>query len=316
MFPRVILAPLSGISSLPFRKLNRKFGCKFAYLEMVGARSINYLSRRTKQMIAVDPGDRPLGVQLLGKDPDYLSKALEKFKDFACDLIDFNAACPQKKVTRQGQGAALLKDPVKLAKLLSVMVKESPLPVTVKLRLGWDSSQGIVDLAKRVEDSGVSAVCLHGRTKMQGYSGSVDYSSIRKVKAALTIPVIASGDIWSGVLAKKMFDLTFCDAIAVARGSLGNPWIFREIDEFLDKSKISPRPDIEEVIRVMNEHLNLSIDFYGEKAGVTKFRKFFIWYTRGFLQAKPLRIKVATIVRHSQMLELIDEFLTRASRKI
>ena len=306
----MILPPLSGISSLPFRKLNRKFGCKFAYLEMLGARSLIYLSRRTRQIMATDPADRPLGVQLLGNDVRYLSQALEKLKDFPCETIDFNAACPQKKVTRQGQGAGLLKEPRKLAALLSVIVKGTHLPVTVKLRLGWSSAKGIVSLAKRIEDCGVAAIFLHGRTKLQGYSGTIDYTSIRRVKKTLAIPVIASGNIWSAQDAKKMFELTGCDAVTVARGVLGNPWLFKEIEEFLATGKIIPRPGIKEVVRVMKEHLKLSLDFYGEPSGVIKFRKFFIWYTRGFLKTKPLRLGVSAITTQSQMLELIDKFST------
>ncbi len=259
-------------------------------------------------MMVTDLADRPLGVQLLGNNAAYLSRAIEELKDFPCDTIDFNAACPQKKVTRQGQGAALLKEPKKLVGLLSAMVKKAHLPVTVKLRLGWSNARGIVDLAKRIEDCGVSAIYLHGRTKLQGYSGAVDYKVMHKVKKALAIPLIASGNIWSAQDAQKMFDLTGCDSVALARGTLGNPWLFKEIDEYLATGKIIPRPGIEEVARVAKEHLKSVVDFYGEKNGVIKFRKFFIWYTRGFLQTKPLRLSVSAITTHPQMLALIDRF--------
>lgn len=307
-FPRVILASLSGISSLPFRRLNREAGCKFAFLEMISARSLSYSSKRTLEMMQSNSGDSPLGLQLLGEQSCYILKALEKLKDYKYDVLDFNAACPQKKITGHGKGAALLKNPKKLQNLLKEIVKEVTVPVTVKLRLGWDNEKQAVDIAKHTQDAGISAVCIHGRTKTQGYRGSVNYSAIKKVKASLSIPVIASGDIWSAQLAKKMFDETNCDAITVARGALGNPWIFNEIDEFLNTGKILPRPVIKEVVQTMKHHLGLCTDFYGEKIGTMKFRKFFIWYTRGFLKTKPLRLSVAGIKTKLQMLNLIDKF--------
>ncbi len=311
-FPRVILAPLSGISSLPFRMLNRKAGCKFAFLEMICARSLSYLSKRTLEMMRSSSNDRPLGVQLLGNDSYYILKALESLKDYNYDVLDFNAACPQKKVTSRGKGAALLEHPKKLRELLTGIVKEVKVPVTVKIRLGWDNAKNVVNIAKHVQDAGISAVCIHGRTRMQKYRGPVNYSAIRKVKDVLNIPVIGSGDIWSDLLAKKMFEETGCDAITVARGVLGNPWIFNEIDEFLTTGKIPSKPSIREVAQMMKRHLNLCLDFYGERAGTIKFRKFYVWYTRGFLETKPLRTGVFSAGNKPQMLNLIDKFIAAA----
>ncbi|MGB3082654.1 MAG: tRNA dihydrouridine synthase DusB [Candidatus Omnitrophota bacterium] len=308
LFPRAILAPLSGISSLPFRTLNRNAGCKFAFLEMLNARSLSYTSKKTLQMMLTNKHDRPLGVQLLGKDAYYISKALEKLKDYSYDILDFNAACPQKKVTSNGKGAALLKCPKKLQKLLALIVKEVTVPVTAKLRLGWDNEKNIVDIAKYVQDAGVNAVCVHGRTRAQGYRSPVNYSAIKKVKAALNIPVIGSGDIWSAQMAKKMFDETGCDAITVARGALGNPWIFNELDKFFATGKVVSRPTIKEVAQMMKRHLNLCLDFYGEKAGAMQFRKFYIWYTRGFLKTKPLRVNVSYACNKLEMTGLIEKF--------
>jgi nifR3 family TIM-barrel protein len=306
---RIILAPLSGISSLPFRKINREAGCKFAFLEMICARSYSYDSKKTLKMMATDDSDRPLGVQLLGNDTYYLVKALEKLKDYKYDVLDFNAACPYKKITRQGQGAGLLKDPKKLKTLLTVMVKETALPVTVKLRLGWQDTKSAVDIAKYAQDSGISAVCVHGRTAKQNYSGEVDYTAIRKIKKALSIRVIASGNIWSAALAKKMLEETGCDAIMVARGALGNPWIFNEIEEFLATGKAFARPQASEVAEVMKRHFELCLGFYGEKTGIVNFRKFYIWYSRGFAKTKSLRVSVGRASTKTQMLTLIDDFI-------
>ncbi len=256
--------------------------------------------------------DRPLGVQLLGNDSYYILKALEKLKDYNYDVLDFNAACPQKKVTSRGKGAALLEQPEKLQQLLAGIVKEAKVPVTVKLRLGWDNAKNVVNIAKHVRDAGVSAVCIHGRTRMQRYRGAVNYPAIRQVKASLNIPVIGSGDIWSALLAKKMFEETGCDAITVARGVLGNPWIFNEIDEFLATGKILSRPGVRKVARTMKRHLDLCLDFYGEKIGTIKFRKFYVWYTHGFLKTNPLRTGVFRASNKSQMLDLIDKFVATA----
>ena len=310
LFPRVILAPLSGISSLPFRALNRNAGCKFAFLEMLNARSLSHTSKKTLRMMLTDKHDSPLGVQLLGKDPYYISKALEKLKDYSYDVLDFNAACPQKKITSHGRGAALLKSPKELQKLLALIVKEVTVPVTAKLRLGWDNEKDIVDIAKCVQDAGVKAVCVHGRTKAQGYRSPVNYSAIKKVKAALSIPVIGSGDIWSAQMAKKMFDETGCDAITVARGAFGNPWIFNEIDKFLATGKVVSRPTIGEVEQMMKRHLDLYLDFYGEKGGTIEFRKFYIWYTRGFSKIKPLRSNVSQTCNKLEMTGLIEQFVS------
>lgn len=307
-FPRIILAPLSGISSLPFRRLNRQAGCKLAFLEMICARSLSYASKKTLKMMTSDASDRPLGVQLLGNEPDYLLKALDKMKDYKYDVLDFNAACPYKKITKQGKGAALLKEPKKLQMLLSIMVKEVKLPVSVKIRLGWENTKEAVNIAKYAEDSGINAICVHGRTRKQGYQGEVDYPVIKKIKEALKIPVIASGNIWSARFAKKMFEETGCDAVMVARGALGNPWIFKEIEEFLDTGKILPRPCTAVIGGVMKHHLNMCIDFYGEKTGIINFRKFYVWYTRGFSKTKVLRKDVFCATAKSQILGLIDEF--------
>jgi len=304
----LILAPMAGVSDLPFRLLNRRFGCELGFVEMINCRSISHKSRRTRHMLSSSPSDRPLGLQLLGCEPRYISRAIEALESYKFDLLDFNAACPVKKVTRRGEGAGLLKEPEKLSSILKFMVKNSPVPVTVKIRTGWDkNSINAVDIARCAEGAGVEAIFVHGRTKAQGYSGSVDYEAIKQVKEAVRIPVIASGDIFSAFHAKRMFDLTGCDGIAVARGALGNPWIFRDIASFLKEGKIPERPSLDEVIRVMSGHLDQCIDFYGERIGVVKFRKFFAWYTKGFRKVRPLREKSSKAKTRGEMLRIIGE---------
>ena len=301
----MILAPMAGISSYPYRAINREMGVELAYLEMISARALSYLSRGTKERMLNSPNEGLLGIQLLAKDPYYILKALDRLKDYKFDILDFNAACPQKKITNNGKGAYLLKEPKKLNSLLKCLIKNTDKPVTLKMRLGWDSPKDALRIAKGAADCGVSAICIHGRTREQGYRDGVDYKAISRVKKALKIPIIGSGDILSAELAKKMFEQAGADAVTVARGALGNPWIFREISELLKTGQIIPRPKNSEITRMMKQHLNLTIKFFGEKTGVMRFRKFYIWYTRGISQAKPLRTQIAGVKTKIQMLKLI-----------
>ena len=307
----LILAPMAGITDLPFRLLNRRFGCELAFIEMLNVRSISYKSRKTQEMLSSVPGDRPLGVQILGKEPKFILRALEVLGPHKFDCIDFNAACPVKKVIQRGEGAALLREPRKLKALLRIVVKNSLAPVTVKIRSGWDEkSVNAKEAALWAEEAGVEALFIHGRTRAQGYSGSVDYAVIRKVRQAVKIPVIASGDISCASLAKKMLDETGCAGVAIARGALGNPWIFGEAQKFLEEGDVLPRPSREEIIQVMVEHLKSYCDFFGERIGTIKFRKFFGWYIRGWRKVRPLREKSSRAKKAEELMEIIQ--LTRA----
>jgi tRNA-dihydrouridine synthase B len=293
----LILAPMAGVSDLAFRMLNRKFGCELAFAEMLNCRSLSHKSRRTRQMLESSPRDRPLGLQLLGCEPKFILKAMDVLSRYEFDLLDFNAACPAKKVVRRGEGASLLREPKKLHKLLKLLVSNSPIPVTLKIRSGWDrDSINAVEVALLAQDAGVSALFIHGRTKLQGYSGGVDYQVIRRVKEASAIPVIASGDILSAELISKMFAETGCDAVAVARGALGNPWIFRD----------SERPGINELVETMLEHLDSCVDLYGERIGVVKFRKFFGWYTKGLRKVRPLREQSSRVKTKAEMSAVLE----------
>lgn len=304
----LILSPMAGVSDLPFRLINRKFGCELAFNEMINARSLSYKSKKTKFMLSTSSQDRPLGIQLLGCEPDFIQRALDILKEYEFDLLDFNAACPAKKVTRRGEGAALLKDPKKLNKLLKILVKNSKTPVTAKIRLGWDkNSINAKEAALYAQDAGINGLFIHGRTKQQDYSGKVDYKTIKTVKDALEIPVIASGDLFSAQLAKKMFDETGCDGLAIARGALGNPWIFKEIQEFLVTGKIIPRPETGEIIKILLLHLDLCIDFYGERIGVVIFRKFISWYTKGFRKIRPLREKISRTKTKEEIIAFVSQ---------
>ncbi len=297
---------MAGITDLPFRMLCRRFGAELAFVEMINCRSISHKSRKTRHMLSTEPKDKPLGIQILGCEEKYILKALDVLKTYKFNIMDFNAACPAKKVVRRGEGAALLKDPKKLNKILKLVVKNSNIPVTVKIRLGWDQdSVNAKEVALYAQDAGVSGLFIHGRTKAQEYGGSVDYTVIAKVKKAVNIPVIASGDVFSGELAKKMISETNCDGLVIARGSFGNPWIFKEIKEYLKTGKIIPKPTRAKVIKIMLEHLDASIAFYEERNGIILFRKFFAWYTKGIRNIRPLREKASRVKTKKDMEELI-----------
>jgi nifR3 family TIM-barrel protein len=311
-----LLAPLAGISDLPFRMLNRSLGCGFAFVEMISARALVYRNKSTKNMLSSLPGDRPLGMQLLGDDPEIMRRALDLLDICSYDLIDVNAACPVNKVTARGEGASLLKDPRKLGELLRAVVAHAGIPVTVKIRTGWDeSSVNAREVALHARDAGIQCLFIHGRTRAQGYSGKVDYRVIAEVKAALDIPVIASGDGLSPQLIKKMLDETGCDGVAVARGSLGNPWIFRDTEEFLAHGTIPPRPGIHEIAATMARHMDLCADYYGDTVGPIQFRKFFGWYTKKTPGTRALKEKAFRAATRQQMLRIIEE-LTEGEKEI
>lgn len=305
----LILAPMAGVSDLPFRLLNHRFGCELAFIEMINVRSLSYKMPKTKKMLSTSDEDKPLGIQILGCEEEFILRAIDILSAHKYDVLDFNAACPVRKVTSRGEGAGLLKTPKKLHKLLKLIVKNSSKPVTVKIRTGWDKNFINAEEAALVsQDAGVSALFIHGRNKEQGYSGEVDYKVIASVKKALDIPLIASGDVFSPELAKKMLDETGCDGLLVARGALGNPWIFKEIKEFLKNEKIIKRPAQDEIADVILEHLNACIDFYGPTHGVKRFHKFFGWYTKGVQNVRALREKSFRVKTKDEMFEIIRAF--------
>jgi tRNA-dihydrouridine synthase B len=298
---------MAGISDLPFRLIAREFGCPLAFTGMVNARALGLANRKTLKLIESSPLDRPLGIQLLAREPEHLLEALEVLDGHSYDLIDLNAACPVRKVTRKGEGAALLKQPEILSRLVKTLVNYSRVPVTVKIRAGWDhQSINATEVAKRIADAGAHAVCIHGRTKNQGYGGKADLEVIRGVKEAVAIQVLGSGDIFSAQAAIRTMKETGCDGVMVARGGLGNPWIFRETAALYRNNAIPARPELDELRSVMNKHLAMSVEYHGEKLGVIDFRKFFAWYTKGLRNARSLRPRAVLVDTIDEMKNLID----------
>lgn len=306
--PPLVLAPLSGVSDLPFRLMNRKFGCGLAFTEMVSAEALKRKIPRTLRMLDTANGDRPLGLQLLSANGDSLRQALDALSMDDYAVVDLNAACPVKKVVRRGEGAALMREPRKLADLVGIIAGRCPLPVTVKLRAGWDhDSINAKEAALQARGAGASAVFVHGRTRAQGYRGGVDYEVIREVKKALDIPVIASGDVLSPRMAKKMFDETGCDGVVVARGAMGNPWIFPHTKALLETGFVPERPGSREIAAAMLEHLALCARHHGPEKAARVFRKCFMWYTKGLAGAKPLRLKAMKAETGEEMAGIVKE---------
>lgn len=305
-----VLSPMAGVSDLSFRMICREFGSFLAYAEMVSARALMFGNRKTFQFLTTNVADEPLGIQLLAGDEEVLRRAVRTLEGYRFDLLELNAACPVNKVVRRGEGAGLLKEPPRLYRLLKTLVDVSPVPVTVKIRTGWDEEcVNAVEVARLAEDAGVKGIFIHGRTRQQGYGGSISYQVIREVKQAVNIPVIASGNIFSTRLAARMFLETGCDGVAVARGSLGNPWIFRDLLRSENGLHDQQNPKIDEVAHVMRKHLDSSIEEHGERIGVINFRKFFVWYSRGFSNVAPLRKGALSAKTPEEMYLMIDRLM-------
>lgn len=299
---KLILAPLSGISDLAFRLLSREFGCKFAFTEMLNACSIKYKSKKTDLMLKSSAKDRPLGAQVLGRDVDIILNAVEVIQKSSVCLIDFNAACPVRKVVRRGEGAALLKEPKLLKKIITAMVKRSKLPITVKIRSGWSHNEiNAPEVARLLEGAGAAAIFIHARPQTQLYTGRADYKIIAKVKAAVSIPVIGSGDIFTPQDVQRMLNETGCDAVLAARGAIGNPWLFKNTGYFLKTGKLHPSPSVDDRIKVMLRHLDMMIKLYTEKRAVARFRLFIPPYLKEIPGARHVKADMSRIKTRKQL---------------
>ena len=289
----VLLAPMAGVTDLPFRLLCREQGAGCVATEMVSAKAILYNNRNTKELMQIHPQERPAAIQLFGSDPDIMAQIAARIEDGPYDFIDVNMGCPVPKVVNNGEGSALMKNPKQAEKVLSAMVKAVKKPVTVKFRKGFnDTSVNAVEFAKMAEGSGVAAVAVHGRTREQYYSGKADWDIIRQVKEAVKIPVIGNGDIFTPQDAGRMMEETGCDGIMVARGAKGNPWIFRRINHYLDTGEILPGPSIEEIQAMILRHGHMLAAYKGEQTAMREMRGHVAWYTKGMPHSAALRNEI------------------------
>ncbi len=298
----IILAPMAGITDMPFRALCREQGATFSYTEMISAKALYYKNKNTRPLLQVAEGERPIAVQLFGSEPELLAQEALKLEDGPYDIFDINMGCPVPKVVNNGEGSALMRDPEKIEQIVREMTKVLHKPVTIKIRKGFSENQiNAVEVAKRAEDAGAAAIAVHGRTREEYYSGHADYDIIRQVKEAVSIPVMGSGDIYKGKDAKRMLDETGCDAVMIARGARGNPWIFREVAHYLETGEELPRPSIEEVKKMILRHARMLIDFCGENMAIRQMRKHAGYYVTGYPDASRIRREVNLCVTFSDL---------------
>lgn len=309
--PSVFLAPMAGISDYPFRQLIREMGVKLLYTEMVSAKGFEYGNERTKKLLEHDrKKDGEIAVQLFGEEADFLARAAHNIeKEYDVDIIDINMGCPAKKIVKNGAGSALMKNLSLAEKIIKRVVHSVDIPVTVKMRSGWDKQNiNAVELAKISESAGAAAVAVHGRTRQQFYKGSADWNIIEEVVNNVDIPVIANGDIFTPEDAAAVFSKTKCSGIMIGRAAQGNPWIFREIIEYLKTGRKINSPTNCEKIDFAIKHLKLAVDFYGEKQAVPLMRKHIAWYIKGMPYSSKIKNKVNQLFDKNKLIFLLKEY--------
>lgn len=304
------LGPMAGVTDLPFRLLCKEQGCGILYSEMVSAKAILYKNKNTDVLLNIDKREHPVGIQLFGSDPDIMAEIGSRVAEGNCDFIDINMGCPVPKIVNNHEGSYLLTQPKLVEEILTKMVKAINKPVTVKTRKGFkDGESQAVEIAKIAESCGVAAVAVHGRTREQYYSGKADWDIIKEVKEAVKIPVIGNGDIFSPQDAKAMKEYTGCDGLMVGRAARGNPWIFKEINEYLKTGIVPEKPSAEEVKNMILKHASMLIEYKGEYTAVREMRKHIAWYTQGLPHSAELRRRCNEIVSWESLKEVIESRL-------
>ena len=303
----VILAPMAGVTDLPFRVLCREQGAGCVVTEMVSAKAVLYNNKNTRELLQIDPAERPAAVQLFGSEPDIMAEIAARLEEGPYDYIDVNMGCPVPKIVNNGEGSALMKNPERAKEVLTAMVKAVKKPVTVKFRKGFnDRSVNAVEFAKMAESCGVAAVAVHGRTREQYYSGKADWDIIRQVKEAVRIPVIGNGDIFTPEDAGRMLKETGCDGIMVARGAKGNPWLFGRINHYLDTGEVLPGPSMAEIKAMILRHGRMLVQFKGEGVAMREMRGHMAWYTKGMPHSATLRNEINQVETLEGFVELLD----------
>jgi tRNA-dihydrouridine synthase B len=307
---RVFLAPMAGVTDLAFRLICKEKGCDLLYTEMINAKALCYDDEKTKKMLNIREEEHPVSVQIFGSDPNYMGRAADILNEYPNEILDINMGCPAPKVIKNGDGSALMRNPKLAGEVLKAVVKNSIKPVTLKIRKGWDdNSINALEIAKIAEDAGISAIAVHGRTREQYYSGEADWDIIKQVKEAVEVPVIGNGDVFDIKSAIKMLDKTGCDAIMIGRGSQGNPWIFSQINSYLENGIAIPEPSAEEKINTAIKHLNLALEEDGEYVAVREMRKHIAWYLKGLKNSARLRDEINKIESYDDVVLKLQRYL-------
>lgn len=305
----VALAPMAGITDLPFRLICRRLGCGYTVSEMISAKGLLYNNIKTKEMLKIDSGERPIAIQLFGSVPAELAEAARIVAESGTDMIDLNMGCPVPKIVNNGEGSALMKQPDLAYEILTAMVKAVDIPVTVKFRAGWDDAhRNAVEIAKAAEAAGVAAVAVHGRTRQQFYEGKADWSIIADVKQAVKIPVFGNGDIFSAADGLRMLAETGCDGLMVGRGADGNPWIFQQLRAALLNQPYKEQIPLNEKLELAAEHLRMLIELKGEYISVKEMRRHISAYLKGMPHAAEYRSRFHKMDTYDQFMELLEEY--------
>ena len=303
----VILAPMAGVTDLPFRLLCKEQGAGMVCMEMVSAKAIYYHNKNTEELMQIHPGEHPVSLQLFGSDPQIVADMARAIEERPFDILDFNMGCPVPKVVNNGEGSALMQDPELAKQLLGALVKAVQKPVTVKIRIGFDENHcNAAEIAKIAESCGVAAIALHARTRAQYYSGKADWEWIRRVKETVRIPVIGNGDVDSPQSAAAMLRETGCDGVMIGRAAQGNPWIFRETAEYLKSGRLLPRPDNREKRETVLRHAALQMQYKGEYTAVREMRKHLAWYTAGMPHSARFRQAINTMETMEELFQGVD----------
>ena len=304
----ILLAPMAGITDLPFRVICEKFNPGLVYSEMVSSKAIYYGDEKTKKLMNLEGEKRPVAIQIFGSDPEAMSYAAKYVSNIA-DIVDINMGCPAPKVVKNGDGSRLLLDLTKAKEVMEAVVKNASVPVTLKIRKGWDNSNIVaLDIAKIAEEVGISAIAIHGRTRTEYYSGEVDLEIIKKVKESVNIPVIGNGNIVDELTAKEMFEKTGVDGIMIGRASIGNPWIFEKIIHYLKTGEKLEDVTISEKLKIIKEHLNLIIKEKGEIIAIKEFRKHLAAYSKNLPNSSSFRSKINTIEKKDELEKVLNEY--------